>query len=52
MGVPWEILYVDDLVVIADFFDEYVQRFQTWKKGMEKKGPASECKEDKSDGLQ
>ena len=38
VGIPWEVLYADDLVVIADSLDKCVWRFQTKKKGMEKKG--------------
>ena len=33
--VPWEDLYADDLVIIAE---EYVRRLLTWKKAMEEKG--------------
>ena len=37
-GVPWEDLYVDDLVIIADSQEEYVRRLLIWKEAMEKKG--------------
>ena len=37
-GVPWEDLYVDDLVIIADSLEEYVRRLLIWKEAMEKKG--------------
>ena len=36
-GVPWEDLYADDLVIIADNLNECVSRLLTWKNGMEKK---------------
>ena len=37
-GVPWEDLYADDLVIIADSLNECVRRLLIWKKAMEKKG--------------
>ena len=37
-GVPWEDLYADDLVIIAESFEECVRRLLTWKEAMEKKG--------------
>ena len=37
-GVPWEDLYADDLVIIAEFLEECVRRLLTWKEAMEEKG--------------
>ena len=37
-GVPWEDLYADDLVIIAESLEECVRRLLTWKETMEKKG--------------
>ena len=37
-GVPWEDLYADDLVIIAESLKECVRRLLTWKEAMEKKG--------------
>ena len=37
-GVPWEDLYADDLVVIAESLEECVRRLLTWKEAIEKKG--------------
>ena len=37
-GVPWELLYADDLVVIADSLEECVTKLRAWKAGMESKG--------------
>ena len=37
-GVPWELLYADDLVVIADTQEECISKFNAWKAGMESKG--------------
>ena len=37
-GVPWEDLYADDLVIIADSLEECVRRLLIWKAAMEKKG--------------
>ena len=35
---PWEDLYADDLVIIADSLEECVRRLLIWKEAMEKKG--------------
>ena len=37
-GDPWEDLYADDLVIIADSLEECVRRLLIWKEAMEKKG--------------
>ena len=37
-AVPWEDLYADDLVIIADSLVECVRRLLIWKEAMEKKG--------------
>ena len=37
-GCPWELLYADDLVIMAESIDELVQRFSAWKTGLESKG--------------
>ena len=37
-GVPWELLYADDLVIMADTLEECIARFKAWKDGMEQKG--------------
>ena len=37
-GVPWEDLYADDLVIIAESLEECVRRLLTWKNAMEEKG--------------
>ena len=37
-GVPWEDLYADDLVIIAESMEECVRRLLTWKEAMEEKG--------------
>ena len=37
-GVPWEDLYADYLVIIADSLEECVRRLLIWKEAMEKKG--------------
>ena len=36
-GVPWEDLYADGLVIIADSLQECVRRLLIWKEAMEKK---------------
>ena len=37
-GIPWEDLYADDLVIIAESLEECVRRLLAWKEAMEKKG--------------
>ena len=37
-GIPWEDLYADNLVIIAESLEECVRRLLTWKEAMEKKG--------------
>ena len=37
-GVPWEDLYADDLVIIAESLEECIRRLLTWKEAMERKG--------------
>ena len=37
-GVPWELLYADDLAITADSVEECVARFKAWRTGMEQKG--------------
>ena len=37
-GVPWEDLYADNLVIIAESLEECVRRLLTWKDAMEEKG--------------
>ena len=36
-GVPWELLYVHDLVVMADSLEECIARLKVWKEGVERK---------------
>ena len=38
ISCPWELLYADDLVVIADTMDELLHRLEEWKKHLEAKG--------------
>ena len=37
-GVPWELLYADDLVIIADSLEECISKLKAWKTGVESKG--------------
>ena len=34
-GLPWEMLYADDLVIIANSLEELEDRYLTWKNNME-----------------
>ena len=36
--MPWEDLYADDLVIIAESLEECVRRLLTWKEAMKEKG--------------
>ena len=37
-GCPWELLYADDLVIVADSMEELIVKLKTWKTEMEAKG--------------
>ena len=37
-GCPWELLYADDLVIVADSLEELKARLKLWKNGLEQKG--------------
>jgi len=36
--LPWELLYADDLVVIAETEDDLIQRLNEWKDNVENRG--------------
>ena len=36
--VPWELLYADDLAVIAETEEELIKRLNEWKENVESKG--------------
>ena len=38
ISCPWELLYTDDLVLIADTMDELLSKLANWKKHLEAKG--------------
>jgi hypothetical protein len=38
VGLPMELLYADDLVLLADSEEELVKKLNTWKSGLEEKG--------------
>ena len=42
VSCPWELLYADDLVLIADTMDELLSKLANWKKHLEAKGLKSE----------
>ena len=46
-GVSWELLYTDDLAVMADSLEECIARLKVWKEGMESKGLRVNMKETK-----
>ena len=37
-GVPWDMLYADDLVLTAETKEEVLEQFNRWKRAMESKG--------------
>ena len=37
-GLPWETLYADDLVIIAESLAELEERYLTWKNNTDSKG--------------
>ena len=37
-GLPWELLYADDLALAADTKELLVEKLSHWKKGLEEKG--------------
>ena len=38
VGVPWELFFADDFVIIATSLEECVEHVKAWKKGLESKG--------------
>ena len=38
VGVPWELFFADDFVIIATSLEECVERVKAWKEGLESKG--------------
>jgi len=38
VALPWELLYADDLAVIAETKEELIKRFNEWKDNTESKG--------------
>ena len=38
VGVPWELFFADDLVIVATSLEECVARVKAWKEGMGSKG--------------
>jgi len=38
VALPWELLYADDLVVIAETEEELIKRLNQWKDNVESKG--------------
>jgi len=38
VGLPWELLYADDLVLMAETEEELLKKIKRWKQGLEEKG--------------
>ena len=50
-GVPWEDLYANDLVIIAESLKECVRRLLTWKDAVGKERTKRKCRKDKNHDL-
>ena len=50
-GVPWEDLYADDLVIIADSLEECVRRLLIWKRSHGEEGVEGKRRKDKGHDL-
>jgi len=37
-GLPWELLYADDLALMAETKDQLVEKIKRWKQGLEERG--------------
>ena len=37
-GLPWELLYADDLALMAETKEELLEKVERWQDGMERKG--------------
>ena len=44
-GVPWKLLYDDDLIVMTDSLEECIAKLKAWTEGMERKGLRVDMKE-------
>ena len=51
-GLPWELLYADDLALIAESIRDLERQYVAWKQGIEAKGLCVNVKTDKGTGLQ
>merc|ERR1712239_20413 len=38
IGVPWELLFADDLVIVDTSLERLIERVLEWKNGLESKG--------------
>ena len=38
VGLPWDLIYTDDLALIAESLEDLEGKYAAWKKGMEGKG--------------
>ena len=47
-GLPGELLYADDLVLLADSEEDLKRKLQRWKSGLEAKGIEGKCRENES----
>ena len=50
-GVPWKLLYDDDLVVMADSLEVCIAKLKAWKEGMERRELRVNMKKTKAHAL-
>ena len=49
VALPWELLYADDLAVIAETEEELIKRLNEWKDNVESKGMRVNMNKSKSE---
>ena len=47
-GLPWELLYADDLVLLADSEEDLKRKLQRWSSGLQALGIEGPCRENES----
>jgi len=50
VALPWELLYADDLAVIAETEEELIKRLNEWKDNVESKGMRVNMNKTKENG--
>ena len=50
-GLPWEMLYADDLVIIRESLTELEERYLIWKKQHREQSSESQYRKDKDNEM-